>query len=143
MEFRILGPLEVLDHDGRPLVLGGAKQRALLAVLLLHAGEVVSAERLIDELWGEDPPKSARSILQVYVANLRKALEPARARRTAGGVLRTRPPGYLVEVGPDDLDLARFERLAGPGRAGLAAADAEEAAELLRGALELWRGPLA
>ena len=73
----MLGPLEVLDDDGRPLALGGAKQRALLAVLLLHAGQVVSADRLIDELWGEDPPDTARSVLQVYVANLRKVLEPA------------------------------------------------------------------
>jgi DNA-binding SARP family transcriptional activator len=93
VEFRILGPLEVLDNRGLPLPLGGAKQRALLAVLLLQAGEAVSADRLIDELWGEDPPKSARSVLQVYVANLRKVLEPGRARRAAGGVLRTRPPG--------------------------------------------------
>jgi predicted ATPase/DNA-binding SARP family transcriptional activator/Tfp pilus assembly protein PilF len=141
VEFRMLGPLEVVDDHGRPLGLGGAKQRALLAVLLLHAGEVVSAERLVDELWGEDPPKSARSVLQVYVANLRKVLEPGRARRAAGGVLRTRPPGYLVAVAPDDLDLGHFERLAEQGRAALAAGDAEEAAGLLRGALELWRGP--
>jgi DNA-binding SARP family transcriptional activator len=78
VQFRILGPLEVLHDHGRPLVLGGAKQRALLAVLLLHAGQVVSADRLIDELWGEDPPQTARSVLQVYVANLRRILEPAR-----------------------------------------------------------------
>jgi predicted ATPase/DNA-binding SARP family transcriptional activator/Tfp pilus assembly protein PilF len=141
VEFRILGPLEVLDEADRPLALGGAKQRALLAVLLLHAGAVVSAERLVDELWGEDPPRSARSVLQVYVANLRKVLEPGRARRAAGGILRTRPPGYLVAVGPGDLDVGRFERLAEQGRAALAAGDAAGAAGLLRGALELWRGP--
>jgi DNA-binding SARP family transcriptional activator len=141
VEFRVLGPLEVLDDDGRPLLLGGAKQRALLAVLLLHAGKVVSAERLIDELWGEDPPKSARSVLQVYVANLRKVLEPDRAQRASGGVVRSRPPGYLLEVGPDDVDVGRFERLAEQGRAALAAGDVEEAAGLLGGALELWRGP--
>jgi predicted ATPase/DNA-binding SARP family transcriptional activator len=141
VEFRILGPLEVVDDHGRPLPLGGAKQRALLAVLLLHAGEVVSAERLVDELWGEDPPRSARSVLQVYVANLRKVLEPGRARRAAGGILRTRPPGYLVAVGPGDLDVGRFERLAEQGRAALAAGNTEEAGGLLRGALELWRGP--
>jgi DNA-binding SARP family transcriptional activator len=141
VQFRILGPLEVLDDQGRPLALGGPKQRALLAVLLLDAGAVVSAERLVDELWGDAPPGSARSVLQVYVANLRKVLEPARARRAAGWVLRTRSPGYLVAVGPDDLDLGRFERLAEQGRAALAAGDAEKAAGLLRGALELWRGP--
>jgi DNA-binding SARP family transcriptional activator len=139
VQFRILGPLEVLD-DGRPLTLGGAKQRALLAVLLLHAGQVVPLERLVDELWGEDPPERAAHILQVHVANLRKVLEPARARRAAGGVLRTRPPGYLVEVGPDELDLGRFERLAAEGRAALAAGAADKAAGLLRSALALWRG---
>jgi len=141
VQFRILGPLQVLDDDGRPLVLGGAKQRALLAVLLLHAGQVVSAERLIDELWGEDPPDTARSVLQVYVANLRKVLEPARPRRAVGGVLRTQPPGYLVDLSPGELDLLRFERLAGEGRAALVDGDPAKAARLLRQALDLWRGP--
>jgi predicted ATPase/DNA-binding SARP family transcriptional activator len=141
VQFRILGPLEVLEDDGRPLVLGGAKQRALLAVLLLHVGQVVSAERLIDELWGEDPPETARSVLQVYVANLRKVLERGRPRRAAGGVLRTQAPGYLVNVGPEELDLARFDRLAGEGRAALAAGDPAGAARLLGEAVRLWRGP--
>jgi len=140
VEFRILGPLEVLDGHGRPLALGGAKQRALLAVLL-HAGQVASTERLIDELWGEDPPDTARSVLQVYVANLRKVLEPARPRRAVGGVLRTQPPGYLVDLSPGELDLLRFERLAGEGRAALADGDPAQAARLLRQALNLWRGP--
>jgi DNA-binding SARP family transcriptional activator len=97
VQFRILGPLEVLGDHGRPLALGGAKQRALLAVLLLHAGQVVSADRLIDELWGEDPPNTARNVVQVYVANLRKVLEPARSKRTASSLLRTQPPGYLLD----------------------------------------------
>jgi DNA-binding SARP family transcriptional activator len=141
VEFRILGPLEVLDDHGRPLALGGAKQRALLAVLLLHTGQVVSADRLIEELWGEDPPETARSVLQVYVANLRKVLEPARRGRAAGGVLRTQAPGYLVNLGPDQLDLLRFERLADEGRAALAAGDPLQAARLLRDAEGLWRGP--
>jgi predicted ATPase/DNA-binding SARP family transcriptional activator/Tfp pilus assembly protein PilF len=140
VQFRILGPLQVLDDDGRPLVLGGAKQRALLAVLLLHAGQVASTERLIDELWGENPPDTARSVLQVYVANLRKVLEPARPRRAVGGVLRTQPPGYLVDLSPGELDLLRFERLAGEGRAALADGDPAQAARLLRQALDLWRG---
>jgi DNA-binding SARP family transcriptional activator/class 3 adenylate cyclase len=141
VEFRILGPLEVLDDHGRPLVLGGAKQRALLAALLLHAGQVVSAERLIDELWGEDPPETARSVLQVYVANLRKVLEPGRPRRVAGAVLRTQAPGYLVDLGPDELDLLRFERLAAEGRTALAADDLAQTARRLRDAEALWRGP--
>jgi DNA-binding SARP family transcriptional activator/class 3 adenylate cyclase len=142
VQFRILGPLEVLHDHGRPLVLGGAKQRALLAVLLLHAGQVVSADRLIDELWGEDPPQTARSVLQVYVANLRRILEPARPRRAAGGVLRTQAPGYLIDLGPDELDLVRFERLAAEGRTVLAAGDPAQAARLLGDAVGLWRGPV-
>jgi DNA-binding SARP family transcriptional activator/class 3 adenylate cyclase len=140
VQFRILGPLEVLDDHGRPLALGGAKQRALLAVLLLHAGQAVSADRLIDELWGEDPPETARSVLQVYVANLRKVLEPARPKRAAGGVLRTQAPGYLLDLGLEELDLARFERLAAEGRAALAAGDPAKAARLLAEAVGLWRG---
>jgi len=141
VEFGVLGPLEVLDAQGRRLALGGPKQRALLAVLLLHAGQVVAVERLVDELWGEDPPDTAAHVLQVYVANLRKVLDPHRPRRAAGGVLRTQAPGYLAEPGPEALDLARFERLAAEGRAALAASDAEKAASLLRSALALWRGP--
>jgi WD40 repeat protein/DNA-binding SARP family transcriptional activator/energy-coupling factor transporter ATP-binding protein EcfA2 len=141
VQFRILGPLEVLDDDGRPLVLGGAKQRALLAILLLHPGQVVSADRLIDELWGEDPPDTARSVLQVYVANLRKLLEPGRPKRTASSFLRTQPPGYLLDLGGHGLDLDHFEQLVDEGRAGLAAGQASQATTLLRAALGLWRGP--
>jgi predicted ATPase/DNA-binding SARP family transcriptional activator/class 3 adenylate cyclase len=141
VQFRILGPLEVLDDHGRPLALGGAKQRALLAVLLLHAGQVVSADRLIDALWGEDPPETARSVLQVYVANLRKVLEPTRPKRTSSSLLRTQPPGYLLNLDGHALDLDRFERLAAEGRAALAAGDPAQTARLLREAVELWRGP--
>jgi WD40 repeat protein/DNA-binding SARP family transcriptional activator len=141
VQFRILGPLEALDDAGQPLVLGGAKQRALLAVLLLRAGQVVSADRLIDELWGEDPPDTARNVLQVYVANLRKVLEPHRAKRTASALLRTQPPGYLLDPDGHALDLDRFERLVGEGRAALAAGQASQATTLLREALGLWRGP--
>jgi DNA-binding SARP family transcriptional activator/class 3 adenylate cyclase len=141
VQFRILGPLEVLDAQGRPLALGGPKQRALLAVLLLHAGQVVAVERLIDELWGQDPPDTAAHSLQVYVANLRKILEPHRPRRAAGGALRTRAPGYLVDPGPEELDLIRFERLAAEGRVALAAGEPAGAAQLLGEAEGLWRGP--
>jgi DNA-binding SARP family transcriptional activator len=142
VQFRILGPLEVLNDHGRPLVLGGAKQRALLAVLLLHAGQVVSADRLIDELWGEDPPETARSVLQVYVANLRKVLEPGRPKRAASSLLKTQPPGYLLDLAAHVFDLARFEGLADEGWAALAAGDIQTAAIELRRALELWRGPV-
>jgi DNA-binding SARP family transcriptional activator/class 3 adenylate cyclase len=141
VQFRILGPLEVLDDDARPLVLGGPKQRALLAVLLLHAGQVVSADRLVDELWGEDSPETARSVLQVYVANLRNVLEPGRPKRTASALLRTQPPGYLVDLDLKELDLACFERLVAEGRAALAAGDPVQAARLLGDAVGLWRGP--
>src|SRR5947208_14793792 len=119
MEYRVLGPLEVRDGD-RSLPLAGAKQRALLALLLVNSNHVVSRDRLIDELWGEQPPETAVQSLQVYVSRLRKLLPP--------DTLLTRPPGYLLEVGPDELDLQRFERLLAEGReAARLAGDPERA----------------
>ena len=115
MEFRILGPVEVWDA-GRQLQIGGAKQRALLAALLLHANEVVPGDRLIDELWGEDPPECAATALRVNVSRLRKALPP--------DVLVTRSPGYTIRLGPDQLDLYRFERLVDEARRCLARREA-------------------
>jgi YVTN family beta-propeller protein len=137
MEFRILGPLEVWV-DGAPAALGGPKQRALLAMLLLRANEVVSRDALIDGLWGELPPVSAGHTLEAYVHRLRKVL-----RNGAAGeqVLVTRAPGYLLCVGPDELDLDRFERLVQEGRRALATGAPERAADTLRQALSLWRGP--
>src|SRR5262245_4493332 len=102
MEYRLLGPLEVRKGDV-PCSLGGTKQRALLALLLLHANRVVAVERLVDDLWGEDPPKAAVATIQVYVSRLRKLLPE--------GALRTQPPGYVLEVEPGSVDLERFERL--------------------------------
>src|SRR5438093_11471749 len=102
MQFRILGPLE-LACNGEPLLLGGASQRALLAILLLHANQVVSSDRLIDELWGGEAPETARTALQVHVSQLRKVLGP--------DVIVTRSPGYVIRVEPGALDLDRFERL--------------------------------
>ena len=131
MEFRILGPLEVWD-DGGEVSLGGPKPRALLAVLLLHPNEVVPAERLIDELWGEDSPERAAAALRVNVSRLRKALPQ--------DVLTTRSPGYVVRVEPDELDLHRFERLSDEGRSLHARGLAADASERLRDALSLWRG---
>src|SRR3990172_1996316 len=110
LELRILGPLEARAGE-RSLPLGGAKQRALLAILLLHANEVVSTDRLIDELWGESPPETAANTLQVYVSQLRKALEVKDA-------IATRPPGYALQLAPEQLDLGRFERLLEEGRRG-------------------------
>lgn len=129
MEFRILGPLEVVE-DGRPLPLGGERQRALLALLLTRANEVVATGRLIDELWGAEPPKDAANALQYHVSQLRKALAP-------GDAIVTRPPGYLIRVESNDLDLLRFERLVAESRD----VPVETAARLLREALRLWRGP--
>jgi len=131
MEYRILGPLEVWGAGGE-VSLGGPKPRALLAVLLLHANEVVPSDRLIDELWGEDSPEDAAAALRVNVSRLRKALPD--------GVLATRSPGYVVRVEPDELDLHRFERLVDEGRSLLARGLAADASKRLRDALSLWRG---
>lgn len=133
MEFRILGPLEVVE-SGRSLPLGGARQRALLALLLTRANQVVSSDRLVDELWGERPPKAALNTIQFYVSTLRRTLAPHE-------VIATRPPGYLIQIEPGQLDLHRFERLAAEGRQALADGRANEAASTLREALALWRGP--
>ena len=149
MDYRILGPLEVYDRD-RAVALGGDKQRALLAVLLTHAGEVVSGDRLIDDLWGDRPPPAAPKALQAHVSRLRKALAGPRAgpgdasgdpARMTQGVLLTRGHGYLLRVEPGELDLDRFRDLLDQGRLELAAGDPENAAKTLRAGLELWRGP--
>jgi DNA-binding SARP family transcriptional activator len=129
MEFRILGPLEVVDGD-HIVALKGTRTRALLVLLLTSANQVVSADRLVDELWGATPPREAGNALQYHVSQLRKALAPA-------APVATRGPGYVINVGPEELDLLRFERLV---------ADAQDlpspgAARVLREALGLWRGP--
>ena len=128
LEFRILGSLEVLD-DGLPVSLGGRNQRAVLALLLLHANEPVSTERLVDQLWGEHPPRTATTSLQNSVSQLRKLL--------GAGFLVTRPTGYVLEIDADQLDLTRFERLVREARS----AEPDEKATLLREALGLWHGP--
>src|ERR671914_2828274 len=127
MEFRILGPLQALDA-GRELPLGGAKQRALLALLLLDPNRVVSRDRLIDGLWHADPPDTAPTALQVYVSQLRKAL--------GRDLILTQLPGYLLRVSDGELDLHRFERLVATARAE----EPAQAARLLREGLALWRG---
>ncbi|MFL5877793.1 MAG: BTAD domain-containing putative transcriptional regulator, partial [Solirubrobacteraceae bacterium] len=128
MEFRLLGPFEVVEHD-RLLELGGRKQRSLLAVLLLHANEVVSTDRLIDELWAGTPPRTAAKSIQLYVWRLRKELGEGR--------IATRAPGYMLRVEPSELDLARVEQLLVEARR----TDPKSAAEKVRRALALWRGP--
>jgi DNA-binding SARP family transcriptional activator/pimeloyl-ACP methyl ester carboxylesterase len=134
MEFGVLGPLEV-TAAGRPLELSGARARAVLAMLLVHANQVVSCDRLIEELWPGQP--RAADSLQVRLSELRKAL------RSAGEADRlvTRPPGYLLRVTPGELDALRFEQLAAEGNAALAGGDAATAARRLDAALRLWRGP--
>jgi DNA-binding SARP family transcriptional activator/nucleotide-binding universal stress UspA family protein len=133
IEFGVLGPLEA--RVGEYVVpLRSPKQRAVLAMLLLHANEVVSSDRLVDELWTSDPPSTAATALQVHVSQLRKALPP-------GTELLTRAPGYVIQVEPEQLDLKRFERLAGDGERALADGDPSSAAKSLRAALDLWRGP--
>lgn len=131
MDFRILGPVEVRE-DGRPVPLGGRKQRAVLALLLLNANRVVSRDALIDRLWDGSPPPTAATALQGHVSSLRKAL--------GADVIATRSPGYVLEVDPGQFDLARFEALCGKARGALEDGDASAAATGLRAALDLWRG---
>ncbi|MCG5448345.1 BTAD domain-containing putative transcriptional regulator [Micromonospora hortensis] len=135
MRFRILGPTQVVLADGREVPVGGPRLRALLALLLLDAGRVVSPERLIDGLYGEHPPRGAANALQSQVSRLRQAL-PA-----GHDPVEFHPSGYRLAVDPDDVDAYRFERLAGVGRRALVDGDWPRAATVLREALELWRGP--
>ena len=140
MDFRILGPLEVLAN-GRPLALGGAKPRAVLAVLLLHVNETVSVDSLIDALWGESAPNGAVQSVRVHISRLRKVLENGRAEGDPPSVLVTTAGGYELRVGDGNLDLSRFEGLFAEGQRALAEERPERAAELLSEALALWRGP--
>jgi len=132
VEFRLLGPLEVIDGTA-PLPITSGKQRALLALLLLNANRTVARDRIVDELWGEDVPESAHKMVQIHVSQLRKAMPEPR--------LHTRAPGYVLQVGERELDLTRFERLLADSREALSEGQAGTAAALLRDALALWRGP--
>ena len=135
MEFRILGPFEAVEN-GRSLALGSSQQRAVLAVLLLHRSEVLSTDRLVDELWGERAPPTAAKTVQGYISHLRKAL--------GEGMIVTQGRGYVLAVAPEQLDVRRFEFLASDGRRALAGGDVARASQQLEAALGLWRGePLA
>jgi DNA-binding SARP family transcriptional activator len=139
MDFRILGPLEA-RNEGQAVEIGGGKRRALLALLLLHANETVSTDRLIDGLWGSSPPATAAKAVQVHVSALRKTLACA----AGDGAVVTREHGYELQLDPDRLDAHRFERLVAEGRAALAAGRAADTANALDQALALWHGrPLA
>jgi DNA-binding SARP family transcriptional activator len=136
LEFRILGALEVVDHHG-PLRLGGQRRRTTLAILLLDANRIVSVERLADELYGGAPPATAVAQVQRQISELRRALG-------SESLIETRPPGYMLRLAPEQLDLARFERGAETASQALTDGRADHAARLLREALALWRGtPLA
>jgi DNA-binding SARP family transcriptional activator len=136
MEFRLLGPLEVSDGDRR-IEIGRGRRRSLLALLLLRPNEVISAERLIDELWGEQPTATATKSLHVYVSQLRKELHAS----GDGEVVLTRGNGYVAQVAPDQVDVSRFEGLTAEGKRLLAGGDPTRAGKRLREALALWRGP--
>ena len=132
MEFRILGPLEVIGPNG-PIEIGSGRQRAILALLVLRIGETVSGNQLIDEVWGDDPPPSAQHALEVHVSGLRRALGTDR--------IETQPGGYRLSPQGSRVDLRRFEALVADGSAALADRDAEVAATRFAAALALWRGP--
>src|SRR6266576_5717395 len=119
-----------MSLDGEPVALGGQKRRALLAVLLLDVNQVVSRDHLIDALWGDEPPETARNTIQVYVSQLRKLLPE--------GALETAPPGYRLVIEADTVDLFEFMRLSEEGRTALETGDAAGGASILRAALSLW-----
>jgi DNA-binding SARP family transcriptional activator len=133
MEFRILGPVEVV-RDGTLLDLGAPRVRLLLALLLVRGGEVVSADRLVEDLWDGDPPETGRHTMQGCIYRIRQALGPDAWR------LETRPPGYQLKASADELDARRFQELAQQGRDVLAVGPPAVAAGLLQEALGLWRG---
>ncbi len=132
MQARILGSFQ-LEEGGRRILPGGARQRAVLVSLLLHANEVVPSEQLLVDLWGEDSPPSAANSLQAAISRLRRVLPLGR--------LITRAPGYAFRIFPEELDVSQFEQLVSEGREALIARAAEQAARTLRQALSLWQGP--
>ena len=131
MRLRILGPFH-LEDGGQPITIGGARQRAVLADLVLHANEVVPSEQLLVELWGEDSPPGAANALQAAISRLRRVLPEGR--------LITTGPGYMLRFFPAELDAAQFEQLTFEGRDALTAGAAAEAVQLLDQAMTLWRG---
>ncbi|MGH9116901.1 MAG: BTAD domain-containing putative transcriptional regulator [Acidimicrobiales bacterium] len=139
MEYRLLGPLEVVRGD-EPLDLGPPRQRALLALLLVHANQVVAFDRIVDALWGERPPSSAPTLVHGYISGLRKVIEPDRSRTSRWDVIVTRAPGYVMVIDTEELDVTRFERLFALG-SGLVDEEPSRASTVLGEAIDLWRGP--
>lgn len=143
MRVRILGPLEVEDESGRALELGPPKQRALLALLVISPNSLLSTERIVDELWGDQPPTDGPRNVRVYVSRLRKVLEPGRAKRAPGRLIVTEQAGYALRIDPERIDAHQFERLIGEARSEIAD-DPESARSTIVEALGLWRDhPLA
>ena len=139
MQFRLLGPVQAWDGDER-IDLGGAKQRALLALLLLNANRIVRRAQVVDWLWGTQPPRTAEKLVHEYVSRLRRALRRCSTAGPPSQRLRTQPSGYLLQVEPDELDLDRFEQLADQAQQLIADRDLELASKILRQALSLWDG---
>ena len=139
MEFAVLGPVEV-SHGGQRIDIGPRMPRAVMAMLLMNVNRVVSLDRLIDNLWGDEPPATATKALQVYISGLRKALEPDRPAVVRSQLLVTQPPGYVLRVDPQTVDALAFEALVAQGRAELEAGSPSKACNALGGALTLWRG---
>jgi SARP family transcriptional regulator, regulator of embCAB operon len=141
MQLNLMGTLEILE-DGQNLTPTAAKPRQVMAMLAVNANTMVSAEQLIDELWPQAPPASAKTAVQTYVYQLRKLLDHRLASLRGKEVLVTRPAGYVLTVPRDDVDIFRFQHLMKDGRNTLRRGDAPRAADLLRNALGLWRGPM-
>lgn len=143
MKVRTLGPLEVEDELGRAVEVGSPKAQALFALLVIHANHVLSTDRIIDELWGEQPPSDGARNVRVYVSRLREVLEPDRAKRAPGRLIVTEPSGYALRIDPEDIDALRFERLVGEAREEMAD-DPDSSRKTIAEALSLWRDrPLA
>jgi DNA-binding SARP family transcriptional activator/tetratricopeptide (TPR) repeat protein len=140
LDFRLLGPVEVRNGDVL-LALGGRKQRALVTLLAMSPGDVVSVDRLVDEIWGGVPPPSAQRTLQAYVSRLRAVLETLPWRSAPASVLVSRDPGYVLAIDKDQVDSHRFETLVGEASQLISQGRPEAAAGCLRHALDLWRGP--
>ena len=140
MRFLVLGPLEVMDDGDQPVQIAGAKERMILAHLIANADRVVPTDDLIDELWGENPPRTAERTLRSYVSRLRRFLDPDPSTEMATEILRSRGDGYELTADGHRIDAVRFEQLAGEGHRFLEVGNPEGAAQVLEEALRLWRG---
>jgi DNA-binding SARP family transcriptional activator/DNA-binding beta-propeller fold protein YncE len=138
MDVHILGPIELRGHAGREIRLPTGRERSLFVLLLIHRGEIVSTDRIIDALWGSQPPGAAMKAVQGYVSHLRRVLDPG----DANSLLVTQAPGYALRADAVVVDATRFEQLAGEGRRALEEGSPDEAAGMLDEALALWRGPV-